>query len=76
MIDYEKMSEGLAENVRAVVAESGYCSVGEFCRAKGLSRSVVTRIASKKCVPTLKSLIEIANAADVPLTKLLPAEAF
>lgn len=76
MINYDKMLEGLAENVRAVIATSGYCTISEFCKAKGLRESSVTRIASGKRVPTLKSLVEIANAADVSFAKPIGPEAF
>ena len=76
MINYDKMLEELAENVRAAIASSGYCSINEFCKANGLHESSVTRIASGKRVPTLKSLVEIANAADVSFAKLMGPEAF
>lgn len=76
MINYDKMLEELAENVRAIVASSSYCTIAEFCRAKGLDKSSVARIASGKHAPTLKSLVEIANAADVSLAKLMGPEAF
>lgn len=75
-IDYGKVVDEISENVRALVASSGYCTVAEFCRATGLHESSITRIASGKRIPTLKSLVDIANAADVPLAKLLGPEAY
>jgi len=76
MIDYDKLVSELSENVRAAVASSGYCSISEFCKAKGLHQSSVTRIASGKRIPTLKSLVEIANAAGVSFASLMGPEAF
>lgn len=76
MINYDRMVEELAENVRAAIASSGYTTISDFCKAKGLHESSVTRIASGKRVPTLKSLVEIANAVGVSFATLMGPEAF
>lgn len=76
MIDYDKVVQEISENVRALIASSGYCSINAFCQAKGLHESSVDRIASGRCVPTLKTLVEIANGADVSLAQILGPEAF
>lgn len=76
MVDYKKVLDEISDNIQAVVTNSGYCSVGTFCKDKGLHKSTVVKIAMRKRAPTLKSLIEIANAADVSLAQLLGPEAF
>lgn len=76
MIDYERVLNETSENIQAAITNNGYCTVGEFCKDKGLHKSTVVKIVMRKRAPTLKSLIEIANAADVSLAQLLGPEAF
>lgn len=76
MVDYELVIQEISENVRALVASSGYCSVSAFCQAKRLPESSVERIAAGRCAPTLKTLVEIANGAGVSLAQILGPEAF
>lgn len=76
MINYEKLTSEIAENVRALIAESGYQTVAAFCAATGLPSSTVSRLASGERVPTLQSLVDIANATGTSLAKLLGPEAF
>lgn len=76
MIDYERVLSEVSENIQAAITNNGYCTVGEFCKDKGLHESTVIKIVKGKRAPMLKSLVEIANAADVSLAQLLGPEAF
>lgn len=76
MIDYARLTSEIAENMRALIAESGYQTVAAFCAATGLSESTINRIASGQRVPTLQTLVDIANAVDTSFAKLLGPEAF
>lgn len=75
-IDYGKLMADISENIRALIAKSGYCTAAEFCRAYGLHESNITRFAAGTRVPTIKSLVEIANATGVSLAELMGPEAF
>jgi len=64
--------------VRSPVASSGRCrkawSVNQLADFAGLARGGVSEILRVKRYPTLRTLLKLAEALDVPVKDLLPDE--
>jgi len=71
MIDSEILVAHIRENIRRRIKEAGYSSVEKFAFENGLMKTTISRVIKGSRNPRLVTLVEIANALEIPLSELL-----
>lgn len=70
MPTYRQQIESIARRLRELRRERGY-TVQELAYRCDMERSNLSRIESGRANPTLRTLCNLCNALDVPLSELL-----
>jgi DNA-binding phage protein len=61
----------VARSIRRRIEDAGYASIDQFCNENGIVKSTVYRAIKCERSPRFVTLIEIANALEIPLQDLL-----
>lgn len=68
---FQDIMDNIRENISALPATNGYCTLGEYAKAIGMNPSTLHRIVNGDRIPDLLTLKKIADLAGIKLSTLL-----
>jgi len=74
MINPDIVVTHIRSNIQKKIKEAGYPSVERFAYENGLIKTTISRAINGSRNPRLVTLVEIANALEIPLHELLELE--
>lgn len=71
MVNPELVVEHIRKTVFAKIKDAGYPSIEKFAFENGLVKTTVSRAIKGTRNPRIVTLVEIANALEIPISELL-----